>query len=308
MTSSNIESRDSFLEYRKNQEKKILENKNRTSDPLESILTVEINATEMCNRKCLFCPRFDENVYPNRPLHLSVLDMEKIAEALKKIDYKNKISFSGFGENFLNKNFYGIIKITREILPNNLIECNTNGDVLNIDRTKKIFDSGLDCLYINMYDGPEQIKYFEKILSDAKIPKDKFKLRPHWPGLNEEHGLFLNNRSGQANWLKKENEKVKDLAGTPCHYPFYKMFVDWNGDVLFCSNDWAREKIVGNIIKESIRDVWMSKEMKKIRQRLIIGDRSNSPCNTCSVNGRLFAKSSFNLLKNYYENSDNGSH
>ena len=99
MTSSNIESRDSFLEYRKNQEKKILENKNRTSDPLESILTVEINATEMCNRKCLFCPRFDENVYPNRPLHLSILDMEKIAEALKKIDYKNKISFSGFGEN-----------------------------------------------------------------------------------------------------------------------------------------------------------------------------------------------------------------
>ena len=63
-----------------------------------------------------------------------------------------------------------------------------------------------------------------------------------------------------------------------------------------------------DLIKESIRDVWMSKEMKKIRQRLIIGDRSNSPCNTCSVNGRLFAKSSFNLLKNYYENSDNGSH
>ena len=27
------------------------------------------------------------------------------------------------------------------------------------------------------------------------------------------------------------------------------MFVDWNGDVLFCSNDWGREHIVGNLLK-----------------------------------------------------------
>tara|TARA_B100001971_G_C17930011_1_gene402226 strand:- start:251 stop:505 length:255 start_codon:yes stop_codon:yes gene_type:complete len=83
------------------------------------------------------------------------------------------------------------------------------------------------------------------------------------------------------------------------------MFVDWNGDVLFCSNDWGRERIVGNIIKQSVRDVWMSDEIKKIRKRLIDGNRTASPCNTCSVNGQLFAKSSFDLLKDYYENSDN---
>ena len=31
-----------------------------------------------------------------------------------------------------------------------------------------------------------------------------------------------------------------DLAGRPCFYPFYKMLVDWDGRVLFCSNDWGR--------------------------------------------------------------------
>ena len=165
MSFTSVVSRDSFLEYRRKQEKKILQNKDRTSDPLESILTVEINTTEMCNRKCVFCPRFDENVYPNRPLHLQVEDMEKIANSLKEINYKNKISFSGFGENLLNKKFYEIIKKTREILPHNLIECNTNGDVLNPVRLKKIIDSGLDRLYINLYDGEEQVDYFEKMLS-----------------------------------------------------------------------------------------------------------------------------------------------
>ena len=32
---------------------------------------------------------------------------------------------------------------------------------------------------------------------------------------------------------------------------YYKMFVDWNGDVLFCSNDWGREIVIGNLIEFS---------------------------------------------------------
>ncbi len=298
----------SFLEYRKGQEKKIYANKDIFNKPLKSIFTVEINATEMCNRTCVFCPRFDPKVYPNRNLHMSVKTMEGIANALKKINYKNKISFSGFGENFLNKKFYDIVYSTRKILKDNWIECNTNGDALNINNIKKIFKSGLDILYINLYDGPEQSAHFEKLMNEAKIPKSKYKLRAHWPSDEDDHGLFLNNRSGNISWLKSEKQKVKQLIGTQCFYPFYKMFVDWNADVLFCSNDWSREIIVGNLLKQSVEEVWMNDKMKEIRLQLIKGDRSNSPCNKCSVNGRLFGKSSFNILKKFYEDSNNGSY
>lgn len=298
----------SFLDYRKSQEKKIFENKNTFTKPLKSIFTVEINATEMCNRTCVFCPRFDPKVYPNRNLHMSVKTMEGVANAFKKINYENKISFSGFGENFLNKKFYDIVEITRKILNGNLIECNTNGDALNINNIKKIFNSGLDILYINLYDGPEQSAHFEKLMKDAKIPKTKYKLRAHWPSEDDDHGLFLNNRSGNISWLKSEDEKVKKLVGTQCFYPFYKLFVDWNADVLFCSNDWSREIIVGNLLKQSVEEVWMNDKMKEIRLQLIKGDRSRSPCNKCSVTGTLFGKSSFNILKKFYEDSDNGTH
>ena len=126
----------------------------------------------------------------------------------------------------------------------------------------------------------------------------------HW-GDFEKHGLILNNRSGVVDWVGIEETDITSLKGKPCHYPFYKMFVDWNGDVLFCSNDWGKEHVVGNLMQQSLHDVWFSKPMNKIRKRLMRGDRSKSPCNKCSVDGSLFGKPSFDIVKEYYENSNN---
>ena len=42
-----------------------------------------------------------------------------------------------------------------------------------------------------------------------------------------------------------------------------------------------------------------SKPMKKIRRRLARGDRSQSPCNGCSVDGTLFGKESFDIVQQY---------
>ena len=32
---------------------------------------ISINPTELCTRRCEFCPRADPNVYPNRNLNMS---------------------------------------------------------------------------------------------------------------------------------------------------------------------------------------------------------------------------------------------
>jgi hypothetical protein len=51
----------------------------------------------------------------------------------------------------------------------------------------------------------------------------------------------------------------------------------------------------------------MGDAMEKIRKRLRKGDRSQSPCNKCSVKGTLFGGPSFDLINKYYESSNNGS-
>ena len=159
-----------FLEHRREQEKKHWHDKDFTR-PLDSILTVEINTTELCNRTCVFCPRHDPTVFPNRNLHLTVKGAQTIAEELADNQYRGKISFSGFGENLLNPNFIDIVKEFHFHLPTATLECNTNGDRLTKDYVENLFRAGLDLLYINLYDGIEQIEHFESMLKDTREDK-----------------------------------------------------------------------------------------------------------------------------------------
>tara|TARA_R110002074_G_scaffold252830_3_gene424901 strand:- start:227 stop:1102 length:876 start_codon:yes stop_codon:yes gene_type:complete len=287
------ENKDTFLEHRKKQEKLHFSNVD-TSNPLSSLLTVEINTTELCNRTCVFCPRHDKNVYPNRNLNMSLETAQAIADNLSLDNYKGKISYSGFSENLLNKKFADIIKILKEKLPETTAECNTNGDRLTPEYAKQLFDSGLDILYINLYDGIDQIEKFDEIMKD--IDKSKYKYRAHYS--QADYGLNINNRGGSITWLGLDEESVNELKGQPCHYPFYKMFVDWDGEVIFCANDWQKERKVGNLAKQRLKDVWLGEDLNIIRKRLIKGDRTESPCNKCTVNGQLFGKPSFEILKN----------
>lgn len=291
----------SFLEHRRNQEASHFRKNTHNPGLVKSLLTVEVNTTELCNRKCVFCPRYDETVFPNRNLNMSLTGAELIAGRLSAERYAGKISFSGFGENFLNPQFPEIVGIFRESLPHATIECNTNGDKLTADLVALVFEKGLDLLYINLYDGDDQMAGFERMI--APEYQDSIKYRMHWN--DTDHGLILNNRSGKITWANEDESAVEELRGTPCHYPFYKMFVDWNGDVLFCSNDWGREQVVGNLIQDSLQDVWFSKAMEKHRRRLANGDRSKSPCNQCNVKGTLFGAESFRMLNEHYESGDN---
>ena len=292
-----------FLEHRRDQEAKHWSRKlDQHLNELDSILTVEVNTTELCNRTCSFCPRANPEVFPNRNLHLTPKGAETIGRELGEHGFSGKISLSGYGENLLNPRFVEIVQTFRATVPLATIECNTNGDKLTKEMAAQLFTNGLDLIYINLYDGIEQADHFDIVMAD--IPQENYKYRMHW-GSVEDHGLILNNRSGVMDWVGVEDDTIENLKGKVCHYPFYKMFVDWNGDVLFCSNDWGREHVVGNLLTMTLHQVWFSKPMNKIRKKLMKGDRSMSPCNKCSVDGSLFGKQSFDIIKEYYESTNN---
>lgn len=225
------EFRDPFLEHRKAQEAKHLKAIEGSNDPIHSLVTVELNITELCNRTCAFCPRANADVYPNQNLNMEVEIAAKVAQDLKDAGSFARISFSGFGESLLHKKFLTIISTVRAILPENSIEVNTNGDRLTATRIEALYRAGLSNLYVNMYDGPEQIEYFEELFSRADVPQVFWKLRPHWEGALEDHGLTLNNRSGMVVAPDLRLLPLEEALHRPCFYPFYKMIVDWDGQV-----------------------------------------------------------------------------
>ena len=294
------ESAETFHRHRIWLEAQIVARRGESIDPLDSVTQVELNPTELCNRTCVFCPRVDASIYPNRNLHLDLNLARKIATDLAERNYKGRISLSGFGEPMLAKNFLTLIRLLREILPDCIIDTNTNGDRLTSKKIRECFAAGLSFLYVNLYDGEEQLEKFHKMFAEAGFDRSRYKLRAHWVGSNDTYGLYLNNRSGMVQNEEIGIQKLQTSLKRRCYYPFHRLKIDWNGNVLLCSNDWGRKFIAGNVKNENLWDIWMSEKMWIARRKLAMSDRSMDPCNGCDVNGLLSGAGSFELLMKHY--------
>ena len=274
-----------------------------TGQPLFFHIEFSINGT--CNRRCFFCPRVDPKKYPNISKSLDIEVFKNMLNDLAKVNFNGRISFSGFGEPLLTKNLVKYVSLIKKKLNNIYIEITTNGDVLlsksGAKRLKELFDHGLTNVKVSLYDGPEQIAPMEKLKKDLKLSDDEFIIRKRYLGPDESFGLTISNRAGSVE-LKNEIFEVsalKEPLKKPCYFPFYKMMIDCNGDVLICSNDWKKEAPVGNISQESILDIWVSDKFMNIRKKLSRSDRNYKPCKTCDVNGTLNAESAFKNWQNY---------
>jgi radical SAM protein with 4Fe4S-binding SPASM domain len=251
---------------------------------------VDINPTELCNRKCEFCPRADDAEYPNQHLHISLDLCNKINQELTDINYEGGIVLSGYGEPMLHPKFSELVKI----LGNGIqLELVTNGDKVTSKLARELFNNGLDLMIISMYDGPEQIEKFTKIFEEAGISDQQYILRDRWYSIDEDYGVKLTNRAGVVSVGKQEEVDINKS----CHYPFYSMMLDWNGDVMLCVQDWNKKVKMGNIALESMLDVWNSKGFRTYR-KMLKTKRTKSPCNTCNTNGTLHG---FNHIKAWGE-------
>ena len=265
--------------------------------------SIEISINGACNRRCFFCPRVDKEKYPNILNSLEINVYQKLINDLERINFSGRISFSGFCEPLLTKNLNEYIKIARGKLEKVQLEIVTNGDPLlaknGKSRLKVLFDMGLNNCRVSLYDGPHQIDFFEKLKEELSLSDEQLIIRKRYLGPDESFGLTISNRAGSVK-LKNEYFELKPLEEPlkqPCYYPFYKVLLDHNGDVLICSNDWKKEAVVGNIGDESLVKIWSNKMFSNIRKSLINNNRCHKPCKTCDVNGLMNGKKSFDRWK-----------
>ena len=265
-----------------------------TNIPMPS--EVEISESGTCNRKCSFCPRSAPD-YEDIKEFISTELFLKLCEDLAQYNFKGTIRFSGFVEPLLDKNIYNLIKINRKLLTNSNIEMVTNGDVLNLNRLKKLFESGLSKLLISVYDGPEDAKKFTKMCFKADLKEDQFFVRHRYLPPEQDFGITLSNRSGMMENAEFTIPKLNEDLKQPCFYPSYTFFLDYNGDVLMCPHDWGKKNILGNFKNNSLKDIWMSKIAMESRYKLLNSDRKFVPCNLCDVTGTLIGKEHANHWK-----------
>ena len=266
--------------------------------PLPSV--VEISESGTCNRVCSFCPRSAKD-FVDKKEFISQDLVEKLSNELKEYNYKGIFLFSGFVEPLLDKNIFNLISVVKDRLPEAKIEIVTNGDVLNENRAKKLFESGLSTLLISIYDGKKEADNMEQMLIRANIPQEKFKIRHRYLTENEDFGITLSNRSGMMENAEYKIPSLKEPLKKPCYYPHYLFFMDYQGDVILCPHDWGKKFMVGNMNKSNFLDLWNSQKMKVARQKLTNANRKFSPCSKCDVNGIFMGKNFSDKWKNIYE-------
>lgn len=273
------------------------------TDELPPFSSLEFNINGFCNRTCFFCPRSYPSVFKSENRHLDLELFKKTVNDLAKKKFYGRISFSGFSEPLLTKSIEEYILYAKKLLPEMVVEIVTNGDYLTEEKMLSLFKSGIDNLRISLYDGPEQLTKFNTMARNLGLTDKKVICRARYLSAKENYGLTISNRGG-ALTLKDGPLHVRPLAEPlkqPCYYPFYKMMIDCNGDVLVCSNDWQKKKVVGNIGIDNIFDVWEGSLFHELRMKLIKSDRDMDPCKMCDVNGLYNGEFHFKAWKSYYE-------
>jgi len=254
---------------------------------------IELSLIDVCNRKCVFCPKSDPSVAPDTYQKMNMRLIEKFTGELKKINYKGSVVLCGYGEPMLHKDIY---LISRKLAEASFVEIVTNGDTLTKEQIKKLYDSNVNKLLISLYDGPEQVTKFKAMANAAQVPEDFVILRNRWFDEKEDYGLKLTNRAGTVKVGVQDN---KDTF-TKCFYPSYSVLVDWNGDVFLCSQDWQRRRTMGNIMLEDFFDIWTGKTISTYRKNLLNGKRCNSPCTECNAEGTVLGYKHAEAWKKIY--------
>lgn len=241
---------------------------------------IDLNLTELCNRKCVFCPRVNPEVYPNQPLHMSVRLAGKIASELRSWKFEGAVVLCGFGEPLLHPR---IVDIVEQFGQDIRVEIVTNGDRLDAPLIARLGAAGVDFFNVSMYDGPQQIAPLTAMFKRAGCSSNQYLLRDRWHAAEQDYGLKLTNRAGTINVGHQPD--VDQTA--PCFYVGYSLALDWNGDVLLCVQDWTKRLRFGNASSQSLWDIWTSKVIHKRRMILASGRRDQAPCSGCNADGCL---------------------
>jgi radical SAM protein with 4Fe4S-binding SPASM domain len=253
---------------------------------------IELSLIDVCNRSCSFCPKSDETIAPNTNQKMQMVLIDKLVRDLKKINFNGAFCICGYGEPMLHKEY---LEISSKLGTIGGVELITNGDMVNAESLVEIYKSKVTRLLISLYDGPEQIIKFKKMILQCNIPKDFVILRDRWYSDKIDYGVKLTNRVGTIEIGNQPD--VNNYRKQKCFYTAYQMLIDWNGDVFLCPQDWQRRQSMGNIMQKDIFDIWNGPVMSKYRRKLLSGDRSLNPCNKCNADGMVYGKKHYEAFK-----------
>ena len=222
--------------------------------------TITVNVTERCQLACPFCPH--GHGYKPRGEMDRQTAMQLIAR-IKENRFSGRVSISGNGEPTLWPHLFWFLESLPEEVDKQVI---SNGITKGFDYERL---GGMCRLVISRHsDAPLETGNARCIVRDCA------------PGSED---LKLTNRGGALGG-EKENRGL-------CTFPFYKMFIDYDGSYLLCCDDWLRKSKVPkqDIFHLSLEEYFYG-ALRSKKQEIAEHGRIAEPCVSCTADGKLMGR------------------
>ncbi|MCR4307701.1 MAG: SPASM domain-containing protein [Candidatus Berkelbacteria bacterium] len=206
---------------------------------------------------------------------------KKIIDDLAEIHFAGRICPLTNNEPLLDDRIVSFIAYARQKCPLSSLELITNGRLLGEDLLLELFAAGLDSLIINDYRNDRQENPYRlsaKLPQIAKLSESMFrkKIRIDLRSTSEE----LSNRAGNV-----QVRKIAVPINKFCALPFTGMWVQPEGKVILCCQDYSYEEVMGDVKDGSLSEIWLNDRYNRIRTELWDEDRTGKICKNCDYSG-----------------------
>ncbi|MHC4873563.1 MAG: radical SAM/SPASM domain-containing protein [Planctomycetota bacterium] len=250
-----------------------------TEDVLKLLKTVHIETRTRCNSKCVFCAA-NPSTDPRPDSYMPVETYHKIIDGLAEFNYENRVSPYCNNEPLMDDRIYDFVKHAKERLPQATIELKTNGILLDLEILDKLFDSGLDLLFISDYENSKKSsENLKKLYADNN---DRYSGK-----IIYGHGTYYSNE-GKVNraGTNPAMPDTKPLINCFCYRPFEMLTFTADGRAAACSNDLFFENTMGNVNECTVKEIFNGESFQKLRKDVLEYNRTNwQACSKCDYLG-----------------------
>lgn len=262
---------------------------------------VQIESTNICNAKCVFCPRDDMH---RRQGIMSVELFRKIVDECAELGITH-VRMHNYGEAFIDKRLVEKVRYAKQkgITEVGVI---SNGSLITEEIARGMIDAGLDAINISVDASGKEVfestrvglKYDKVIANIERLVRLRAEQGKRRPKLILSFVRQNNSADEQAfieHWRKVADKiHVTDLhnwAGTlntesdvnyPCYRPWLTFTVLWDGRVSLCCADFDGKTILGDLNTHSIAEIWNAQPYRDARRQHL---ESGGPdiCRACDL-------------------------
>jgi MoaA/NifB/PqqE/SkfB family radical SAM enzyme len=235
---------------------------------------ITIETATFCNRTCEHCGNstnpFGSQVYVSNKVY------SKFLERILEMKWTGTVTFNFNNEPLLDPYLVPRIALARSLLPTNRLVVYTNGDFLTIEKMGAFVKAGLSemwvCDHNNPIMRPKEVQpgWHERINAiEQRYPKH----------------VVLRGTVDDKPWLVPMGGASKPEASRPrtrCEDVYGYFMVLYDGNVNLCSCEASRRFIQGNIMENSILDIWKHSRLLKVREGVGQGSGPMLPsCELC---------------------------